>query len=125
MAHFEIGRNLPHGATVARRLRARLASRMETHADAEMLLELVEELCESLSAYEGAPDPPEDEAEAVAAAAAGLGRSVVIEIERLEAGEDRTGQLVRNLFECLGLGEEGAAISLRAGESPTSLMRPG
>jgi hypothetical protein len=45
-------------------------------------------------------------------------------IEALGVGEDRLGQNVRNLFECLGLGQEGAEISLRAGEDPRSLMRP-
>ena len=37
---------------------------------------------------------------------------------------DRLGQLVRNYFECLELGAEGAEISLRAGEDPRSLQRP-
>ena len=46
------------------------------------------------------------------------------EIEKAGAGADRLGQQVRNLFECLELGEEGAAISLRAGENPRSLLRP-
>ena len=46
------------------------------------------------------------------------------EIERLKLGSDRLGQHVRNLFECLELGEEGAQISLRAGENPNSVQRP-
>ena len=36
---------------------------------------------------------------------------------------DRLGQNVRNLFECLGLPEEGAAQSLRCGERPDSPLR--
>jgi hypothetical protein len=36
---------------------------------------------------------------------------------------DRLGQIVRNLFECLGLPEEGAAQSLRCGERPDSPLR--
>ena len=56
--------------------------------------------------------------------AAASGRKLVEEIERMGIGEDRLGQAVRNLFECLGFAEEGAAISLRAGEDPNSLMRP-
>ena len=36
---------------------------------------------------------------------------------------DRLGQHVRNLFECLGLAEEGAELSLQCGERPDSLMR--
>jgi hypothetical protein len=39
-------------------------------------------------------------------------------------GHDRLGQCVRNFFECLELGREGAAISLRAGENPRSMQRP-
>jgi hypothetical protein len=36
---------------------------------------------------------------------------------------DRLGQHVRNLFECLGLAEEGAQLSLKCGERPDSPMR--
>jgi hypothetical protein len=57
--------------------------------------------------------------------AAQLGRRLVECIEADEVGSDRVGQCVRNLFECLALGQEGAALSLRAGEDPNSLQRPG
>ena len=56
--------------------------------------------------------------------AAVLGRKLVDQIEREKAGHDRLGQCVRNLFECLELGQEGAVISLRAGEDPKSFQRP-
>ncbi len=56
--------------------------------------------------------------------AAALARLVVDDIEKSGVGYDRLGQAVRNLFECLALGEEGASQSLRAGENPGSLMRP-
>ncbi len=56
--------------------------------------------------------------------AAVLGRTLVDQIESGGLGFDRLGQCVRNLFECLELGREGAAISLRAGEDPRSLQRP-
>ncbi len=46
------------------------------------------------------------------------------ELERAHLGSDLLGQLVRNYFECLELGEEGSEISLRAGENPKSLQRP-
>ncbi len=36
---------------------------------------------------------------------------------------DRLGQGIRNLFECLGLAEEGADLSLECGERPDSLLR--
>ncbi|MFZ5495316.1 MAG: hypothetical protein ACOZE5_08265 [Verrucomicrobiota bacterium] len=39
-------------------------------------------------------------------------------------GHDRLGQGVRNYFECLELGREGAAIPLRAGKDPESMQRP-
>jgi hypothetical protein len=37
--------------------------------------------------------------------------------------DERLGQAVRNLFECLGLPEEGADLGLQCGESPDSLLR--
>ena len=36
---------------------------------------------------------------------------------------DKLGQCVRNLFECLGLPNEGRRVSLVCGENPDSLMR--
>ena len=54
-----------------------------------------------------------------------LGRLLVDHIERDQLGHDRLGQGIRNLFECLELGREGAVISLRAGEDPRSFQRPG
>ena len=56
--------------------------------------------------------------------AAALGRTLVDHVERADVGHDRLGQCVRNLFECLELGAEGAEISLRAGEDPKSMQRP-
>ena len=38
--------------------------------------------------------------------------------------QNRIGQCVRNLFECLGLAAEGAALSLTCGERPDSPLRP-
>ncbi|PYQ50387.1 MAG: hypothetical protein DMF59_10990 [Acidobacteria bacterium] len=56
--------------------------------------------------------------------AAQLGRQLVDAMQTAQVTGDRLGQLVRNLFECLELGKEGAEISLRAGENPNSLQRP-
>jgi hypothetical protein len=67
---------------------------------------------------------PADAAERARQSAAALGRGIVADIESSGVGYDRLGQAVRNLFECLALGEEGAQISLRAGENPGSTMRP-
>ena len=36
---------------------------------------------------------------------------------------DRLGQHVRNLFECMGLPEEGALLALECGERPDSPLR--
>ncbi|MSU48412.1 MAG: hypothetical protein EXS37_04850 [Opitutus sp.] len=69
-------------------------------------------------------NPPVVAATRVRTEAAALGRTLVDQIERANAGHDRLGQCVRNLFECLELGQEGAAISLRAGEDPKSFQRP-
>jgi hypothetical protein len=69
-------------------------------------------------------NPPEPIAGRVRNEAATLGRKLVDEIQNAQAGHDRLGQCVRNLFECLELGREGATISLRAGEHPNSFQRP-
>jgi hypothetical protein len=125
MAHFDVIRNLPHAATLARRIEARLlALRAQDQEDAEALFDALAELRDSLASFEGGGDPPESEGDAAAEESAAHARKVVDEIERLGVGEDRLGQFVRNLFECLGMGEEGAEISLRAGEDPSSMMRP-
>jgi hypothetical protein len=67
---------------------------------------------------------PDETAEKARQSAAALGRLIVDDIEKSGVGTDRLGQAVRNLFECLAMGEEGARIALRAGENPNSTMRP-
>jgi len=127
MAFYKVPVNLPHAATIVRRIEHRLAGSVASLDDderADELWRLVQMLSNQLGRYEGGQDPGESEASAVVGEAASTGRLLVDEIEQLEIGEDRLGQLIRNLFECLGLGEEGAEISLRAGENPNSLMRP-
>lgn len=126
MAHFDVPRNLPHAATVTRRIAERLRKLgAEENPDAEDLFESLNALEERLFPFEleeNGVDPVEEAA--IAEQAAGQARRVVDEIEKLTIADDRLGQAVRNLFECLGHGEEGAEISLRAGENPASLMRP-
>jgi hypothetical protein len=68
-------------------------------------------------------DPPEKEALAAADAVAVHARSLVAAIVETTARGDRLGQLVRNLFECLGLPEEGAERALRCGEHSDSPLR--
>lgn len=123
MAFFDVNRNLPHAATIAGRIERRL-SRALASDDAAGLAHELAALQKTLGVYDGADDPPDAEAAEAAAAAARIARTLVDEIERLGVGEDRLGQAVRNLFECLGFAEEGAEISLRAGEDPRSLLRP-
>jgi hypothetical protein len=68
-------------------------------------------------------DPPEKEAIAAADALAARGRDLVAAIVGTTVRGDRLGQLVRNLFECLGLPEDGADLALRCGERPDSPLR--
>jgi hypothetical protein len=125
MAFYNVPVNLPHAATIANRIETRLATmQVFDNAEAETLGRLIENLQETVGKYDGAEDPPDKESEEVVQKAAAIARDIVNEIEQLNAGEDRLGQLIRNLFECLGLGKEGADISLRAGEDPNSLLRP-
>jgi hypothetical protein len=125
MAFYSVPINLPHAATLVNRIELRLASlQVLERAEAEQILMLIEQLQEKLGRYEGANDPPDDEMRLVVEESAPIAREIVNEIEQLQVGEDRLGQLIRNLFECMGLGKEGAEISLRAGENPNSLLRP-
>ena len=126
MAHFDVALNLPHAATVAGRLARRFEARSAASgAGASEALALAESLVELLAPFDGREaEPSPEEAAPVVEEALSVGRAFVEEVERLGLGEDRLGQCVRNLFECLGRGEEGAEISLRAGENPLSLLRP-
>lgn len=118
--------NLPHAARIAWRLQDLLERKEEALGrpigDA---LEHCGRMIALLHACElEEENPPADEANRIAEEVAEAARELVAAIERSDAGFDRLGQCVRNLFECLGMGEEGAAISLRAGENPDSLQRP-
>ena len=124
--HFRVPLNLPHAGTVAARIQYLLGRRLAAADPAcRRLLDTTRELVELLEPYRAAAEnPARPEAERVADLAAALGRELVDEIERQRLGEDRLGQCVRNLFELLELGEEGAVVSLRSGENPNSLQRP-
>ena len=125
MGFYNVPVNLPHAATLTNRIEMRLAAlQVFDNPAAEPLSKLIDDLQETIGKYEGAEDPSDQESQEVVEKAAGIARTMVNEIEQLNAGEDRLGQLIRNLFECLGLGKEGAEISLRAGENPNSLLRP-
>jgi hypothetical protein len=68
-------------------------------------------------------DPALEQALPAADDVAARGRELVDLILETPARGDRLGQLVRNLFECLGLPEEGATLSLQCGERPDSPLR--
>lgn len=119
---FDVPLNLPHAGRVARRLVTFLHrdghQATAAAATAVALVELLDPY------YESEENPPALRAPAIRAEAAELGRRFVEQVELDALGHDRLGQAVRNLFECLELGREGAAISLRAGEDPASMQRP-
>ncbi|HLY09785.1 MAG TPA: hypothetical protein VKW04_10815 [Planctomycetota bacterium] len=118
---FNLPLNLPHASTISARILYHLRNQT---SDGDALV-VSGELLVLLSPWRDQEDNgPAEAAESARQAAAALGRRIVGEIERGKLGGDRLGQAVRNLFECLALGEEGAAISLRAGENPQSTLRP-
>lgn len=126
MAHFDIPLDLPHAGRLAGRIQRLLEKHCEElGADAPDAVDIADKLDSLLFKYSVTEENPADaEANEVREQAAALGRELVAALERANIASDRLGQFIRNLFECLELGEEGAAISLRAGENPNSLQRP-
>jgi hypothetical protein len=126
MPHFDIPLDLPH----AGRLASRIVKLLERHCEelgieAEEVLDAAERLDAMLCKFvETEENPAAGEAAEIRMRAAEQGRELVAALERAGIAGDRLGQYVRNLFECLELGREGAEISLRAGENPASLQRP-
>ena len=118
--------NLPHANTILNRivrwLAAQDAPARFDSPEASGLPDLLAELDRCLRSY--VEDPPEEIAVPAADAAAAVARLLVEEIEKVGYRGDRLGQCIRNLFECLGLPEEGAELSLRCGERPDSPLRP-
>ena len=126
MAHYDLPLDLPHAGRVAGRILELLERHCEEHGiDAPDVFDAAERLDSMLFKYvEEDENPEEPEAKAAQEKAAALGRQLVTALEAAGIRGDRLGQYVRNLFECLELGAEGGRVSLRAGESPTSLQRP-
>ncbi|CAN5226917.1 hypothetical protein BH09SUM1_BH09SUM1_11470 [soil metagenome] len=123
--HFRLPLDLPHAGTIAFRIVELLERKYSQREDAELLLAVAQRLHQLLEPYrKDGENPGDEEGKRVAADAARLARGIVGYIEKLKIGEDRLGQHIRNLFECLALGEEGATISLKAGEDPKSPQRP-
>lgn len=115
--------NLPHALTIVGRLVYYLEYRSgPVPIEQTQVRELLAELDGILRPYP--TDPPPATAVAVAQSAAAPARLLAGEMARAGYTGDRLGQCIRNLFECLGLPEEGAALSLECGERPDSPLRP-
>jgi hypothetical protein len=117
--------NLPHARTIiqriARSLEALGAFGESGNGGALALLAAYDRLEEAVRPFD--EDPPMARALRAADEVAERARALVALILETPARGDRLGQNVRNLFECLGLPEEGAALSLQCGERPDSPLR--
>jgi hypothetical protein len=117
--------NLPHARTIlgriGRSLEALGAFGEQGNGGALGLHAAYARLEEDVSVFD--EDPPFEDALAAADALAVRARALVGAILETPCRGDRLGQSVRNLFECLGLAEEGAELSLRCGERPDSPLR--
>ena len=106
--------NLPHARTIAQRIGRSLESLGAFgevgNGHAAPLADAYDALEVHLRDFD--EDPPAAEALRAADEAAELARALVEAILATPARGDRLGQHVRNLFECLGLPEEGAELSL-------------
>lgn len=126
MPHFEIPLDLPHAGRLADRVLSLLERYTEERGiEAPELMETAERLSNLLFRFSAeGENPPDVEAMTIRDDAAVIARELVDHIAAAGVGGDRIGQYVRNIFECLELGAEGAEISLKAGENPDSLQRP-
>jgi hypothetical protein len=117
--------NLPHARTVVQRIGRSLepagAFGEAGNGDASSLSAAFDAVEQRLRGFD--EDPPAEEALRAADEAAALARALGEAILATPACGDRLGQHVRNLFECLGLAEEGARLALLCGERPDSPLR--
>jgi hypothetical protein len=117
--------NLPHARTIVQRIGRSLealgAFGEGSNGGAQGLHAAFGRLESEIEPFE--EDPVQDAAIKAADAVAERARTLVAAILETPTRGDRLGQHVRNLFECLGLAEEGASLSLRCGERPDSPMR--
>jgi len=122
---FHVALNLPHAGRVARRILPLLPGGGPPEGDAAASRKVAGAMIGLLDpCLEMDENPPDELAAELRDQAAALGRRLVALVEKGGFGHDRLGQCVRNYFECLELGREGAEISLRAGEDPRSIQRP-
>jgi hypothetical protein len=116
--------NLPHSRTVLARIGRMLdflGARREEAAGGPGLHAAFQAMERAAEPYD--EDPALAAAIDAADALADRARELVAALVATPVRSDRLGQHVRNLFECLGLPEEGAELSLRCGEKPDSMMR--
>jgi hypothetical protein len=117
--------NLPHARTILQRIGRSLealgAFGEAGNGHAAPLTDAFDAVEHRLRSFD--EDPPAEEALSAADEAAALGRELVAAILATPFRGDRLGQHVRNLFECLGLPEEGAELALACGEHPDSPLR--
>lgn len=115
--------NLPHARTIAERIERQLEILRVLDGEGSKRLNA------AMIAVRASLEPWAEDADPETAAAAAdpivdLAREMVQSIVDDErARGDKLGQCVRNLFECLGLPNEGRRVSLVCGENPDSLMR--
>jgi hypothetical protein len=115
--------NLPHARTIAERLERQLELlRVLDGEGSKGLNAAVIAVRASLEPWveDANPETAATEADPIVELARVLVHAIVDD-ER--ARGDRLGQCIRNLFECLGLPNEGRRVSLACGENPDSLMR--
>ncbi len=113
--------NLPHARTIVSRVGRSLEALGAFGDEGSSLRDAFQLLEEQLEEFD--EDPPFEQALSAADAAAGSGRALVSAIVATPTRGDRLGQHIRNLFECLGLPEEGATLSVQCGERPDSPLR--
>jgi hypothetical protein len=115
--------NLPHARTIVQRIGRTLTAQgafPEEGSGGDLHAHLLA-LETGLRDFD--EDPEAVQALSAADAAAQAARQMVAALLETPLRSDRLGQHVRNLFECLGLAEEGTTLSLQCGERPDSPMR--
>ncbi|MFI5184229.1 MAG: hypothetical protein ACHQNV_07520 [Vicinamibacteria bacterium] len=117
--------NLPHARTIVSRIGRTLEALgvfgESGNGGAFHLLAAYDALESAVRDFD--EDPPFEDALRSADDVAVLGRALVEAILGTPCRGDRLGQSVRNLFECLGLPEEGARWATACGERPDSPLR--
>jgi len=115
--------NLPHARTIVQRLSRSLVAQgaFPEEGTPGDLHDALLRLEKALREFD--EDPPAEEGLRAGDAAAEIARGMVEALLQTTVRSDRLGQHVRNLFECLGLAEEGATLSLQCGERPDSPLR--